>query len=87
MAKKVRVKINPKGIAELLKSDGVQKDLARRMANVKRAAQADPNLPAGVEVEQRDYVGHDRARSSLGIPAHIEAEYGVLSRALDAAGD
>ena len=84
---KVRIKINPRGIAELLKSDGVQKDLARRMAKVKAAAQSDPNLPAGVEIEQRDYIGFDRARSSLGIPAGIEAQYGILSRALDAAGD
>lgn len=84
---KVRIKINPKGIADLLKSDGVQKDLARRMAKVKAAAQADPNLPDDIEIQQRDYIGHDRARSSLGIPGHLEAQHGILSRALDAAGD
>lgn len=84
---KVRIKINRKGIADLLKSEGVQKDLAARMARVKAAAQSDPNLPEGVEIEQRDYVGFDRARSSLGIPASLEAEHGILSRALDAAGE
>ena len=86
MAKTVRIKMNRKGIAELLKSEGVQQDLARRMERVKAAAESDPNLPEGVTVEQRDYVGFDRARSTLGIPASIEAEHGILSRALDAAG-
>ena len=84
---RARIKINPKGIAELLKSDDVQKDLAARMERVKARAESDPNLPKDVTVEGRDYIGHDRARSTLGIPASIEAEHGILARALDAAAD
>lgn len=86
MAKSVRIKLNKNGVGELLKSQGVQADLRKRMARVKARAENDPNLPEGVEVSARNYVGHDRARSSLGIPGSLEARYGILSRALDAAG-
>lgn len=86
MAKRIQVSLNKRGMGELLKSKEIQDDLRKRMARAKARAEADSNLPDDVTVNAQNYVGHDRARSSLGIPGSIEARHGILSRALDAAG-
>ena len=83
---RARITINQAGIAEVLKSQGVQDDLSARMERVKAKAEASSDLPKGIEVsEVRTWVGHDRARSTVGIPGSIEAQHGILARALDAA--
>ena len=86
MAKSVRIRLNKKGVGELLKSEGVKEDLRRRIKRVEAAAEADPNMD-GITANVNVYTGHDRARASIGIPPAIEARYGVLARALRAAGD
>ena len=92
MAVRVKVKLNSAGMKELLNSPGVRADLTRRMGPVLAAAKADPHDDtlayqnglyiwqattdrAVVRVVSGDYKG-----------PILEAEYGVLARALDAAG-
>lgn len=84
MAKSVRISINKRGIRDVLRSEGVRKDLAKRMDRVQAAAEANSDI-GKVTVDRRDYVGTDRARASIGIPGSLEARTGILSRALDAA--
>jgi hypothetical protein len=87
-----RVTLNQVGLGELLKSDEVRQLLTTRAERVLAAAQADPHddtgdYEAGLHIEQ---VTTDRAvvRVVSGDwKGHIlEAKYGILSRALDAAG-
>jgi hypothetical protein len=89
---RTKVKLNHAGMAELLKSAGVRAELTRRADRVLSAAQADPHdetgaYEAGLHIEQETT---DRAvvRVISGDwKGHIlEARYGILSRALDAAG-
>ena len=79
-----RVKLDKQGVAQILKSPAVRAELKRRMDRVQMAAKANSELK-GVSINRRDYVGFDRARSSIGIPASVEARTGALSRALDQA--
>ena len=92
MAKGIKVKLNHGGMADLLKSDEVRSALTQRAERVLAAAQADSHddtgaYEAGLHIEQATT---DRAvvRVVSGDwKGHIlEAKYGVLSRALDAAG-
>lgn len=88
MAMKVRIKVNAREVGRILKGEGpyqgVRDDLKRRMDRVEGRANA--ALPSGVSANRRSYVGHDRARETLGVPGGIEARTGVAARALDAAG-
>lgn len=89
---RVRVELNPAGMAELLKSAGVEADLQRRGSSVLAAARA------GAPVDEGDYqrslhvetVITDRAtvrvRSGTDHGYLVEATTGNLARALDAAG-
>jgi len=81
-----RITLNKAGVAELLKSDGVKRDIAARLARMKAAAEANPDLPDGIEVSDAVWIGHDRVRGTLAIPAPLEAAHGILSRSIDAAG-
>lgn len=89
MAKQVRVKVNPKGVRELLQGKGknnrIREDLDKRMNRVESRMKSNPAMK-GVTVNRQTYVGHDRVRASAGIPAGLEARSGIASRALDAAG-
>ena len=76
-----RVRLDKQGVAEVLKSPAVRAELSRRMDRVQSAAKSSPDLK-DVTINRRDYIGFDRARSSIGIPASIEARTGVLMRAL-----
>lgn len=85
-------KMNTGGVGELLKSDGVRAFVTEKAEPVLAAAQADPHddtgdFEAGLHIEQATT---DRAvvRVVSGDwKGHIlEANYGILSRALDAAG-
>lgn len=87
----IRVKLNRGGMKELLASQGVRDDLTVRAERVLAAAQADPHddtgaYEAGLHIEQ---AMTDRAvvRVVSGdFKGHIlEANYGILTRALDAA--
>lgn len=74
------IKLNTKGIGELLKSPEIQADLLRRARNIARAA--GPGMEASVRV------GPSRARASV-ITAtdgarEREARDRALTRALDA---
>lgn len=85
---RARIKIIPEGIAELLKSEGVQADLRARMERVRAAAKSSPDLPDCVDVSDVTvWVGHDRARATVALPSSIEAQHGILARALDSARD
>ena len=87
-----RVRLKSSGMAALLKSGEVRAELTRRAERVLAAAQADPHddtgaYEAGLHLEQATT---DRAvvRVVSGdFKGHIlEANYGILSRALDSAG-
>ena len=89
---KTKVKLNHVGVAALLKSDEVRAALTRRAERVLAAAQADPHddtfdYENGLHIEQATT---DRAVVRVvsgNWKGHIlEAKYGILSRALDAAG-
>lgn len=92
MAKGIKVKLNSRGMADLLKGADVRRELTKRAESVLSAAQADPHddsgdYEAGLHIEQAET---DRAvvRVVSGDwKGHIlEAKYGILSRALDSAG-
>lgn len=80
MAGTVRVELNKRGVAELLKSSEVQADLERRAQAIADAA------GPGMEVETR--VGATRARASVVTATaeamRAEAEDRALTRAIDA---
>lgn len=87
-----RVRLNSAGMRALLNDDGVRADLTRRMENVLQAAQADPHdetytYESSLHIEQATT---DRAavrvRSSDPKSHVMEANYGILARALDSAG-
>lgn len=90
---RVRVKLNSAGMAELLNSAGVRQDLTARAERVLDAAQADPHdatgtYEASLHIEQATT---DRAVvrvASDDVPKAfvLESRYGILARALDAAG-
>ena len=92
MAKPIKVRLNGRGMEELLKSDDVRKALTKRAKRVLAAAQADPHdesgdYEAGLHIEQATT---DRAVVRVvsdDWKGHIlEAKYGILSRALDEDG-
>lgn len=87
-----RVVLNHGGMADLLKDEGVRAELTRRAERVLEAAKADPHddtgaYEAGLHIEQATT---DRAAVRVvsgDRKGHIlEAEFGILTRALDAAG-
>lgn len=87
-----RIKLNSSGMASLLKSGEVRAFVTERAERVLAAAQADPHddtgaYERGLHIEQATT---DRAvvRVVSGdFKGHIlEANYGILSRSLDAAG-
>lgn len=87
-----RTKLNSPGMAALLKSSGVRAELTKRAERVLAAAQADPHddtgaYEAGLHIEQ-DTTDRAVVRVVSGdFKGHIlEANYGILSRALDSAG-
>lgn len=87
-----RVKLNSPGMAALLKSGEVRAFVAERAERVLAAAQADPHddtgaYEAGLHIEQ-DTTDRAVVRVVSGDrKGHIlEANYGILSRALDSAG-
>jgi hypothetical protein len=87
-----RVKLNSPGMAALLKSGEVRAFVTERAERVLAAAQADPHddtgaYEAGLHIEQ-DTTDRAVVRVVSGdFKGHIlEANYGILSRALDAAG-
>lgn len=86
------VKLNSRGMAALLKSGGVRSFVTERAERVLAAAQADPHddtgaYEAGLHIEQ-DTTDRAVVRVVSGDrKGHIlEANYGILSRALDSAG-
>lgn len=87
-----RVKLNSRGMASLLKSGEVRSFVTERAERVLAAAQADPHddtgaYEAGLHIEQ-DTTDRAVVRVVSGDrKGHIlEANYGILSRALDSAG-
>lgn len=89
---KPRVVLNPPGVVALLNDPGVRAELTRRAERVLAAAKADPHddtgaYERGLHIEQATT---DRAVTRVvsgDWKGHIlEARYGILTRALDAAG-
>lgn len=87
-----RVKLNSPGMAALLKSSEVRAEITTRAERVLAAAKADPHddtgaYEAGLHIEQ-DTTDRAVVRVVSGDrKGHIlEANYGILSRALDSAG-
>lgn len=92
MARGIEVKLNGRGIEELLKSGEVREDLTARAEKVLAAAQDDPHDDT-YEYEQSlriEQATTDRAAVRVVADAPhawaVEANFGVLARALDAAG-
>lgn len=83
MAARIRIEMNRKGVAELLKSAEVQADLTRRAEAIATAA------GPGMEVDSR--VGKTRARASVRTDTFeaikAEATDKVLTKAIDAGRD
>lgn len=88
-----KVVLNKAGMRELLNSAGVVAALEARARPVLAAAQADPHdasgdYERGLQIQTQ--TGRTRARVkvvSTDYKGHIlESKYGILSRALDAAG-
>lgn len=86
----IKVTLNHGGMAALLKSAGVRSELTARAERVLAAAKADPHdasgaYEAGLHIEQATT---DRAAVRVvsgDFKGHIlEANYGILARALDA---
>lgn len=89
---KVDIKLNHGGMEEMLQSSGVREFITERAERVLAAAQADPHddtgeYEAGLHIEQ-DTTDRAVVRVVSGdFKGHIlEARYGILARALDAAG-
>lgn len=89
---KTRVELLSPGMSALLKSSEVRRELTKRAERVLSAAQADPHDDSGayedgLHIEQ-DTTDRAVVRVVSGDwKGHImEANFGVLSRALDAAG-
>lgn len=87
-----RVKINHRGMEELLKSPGVRARLTKAAEPVLAAAKADPHddtgdYEAGLHIEQHTSPSRATVRVVSGDwKGHIlEARYGILKRALDSA--
>jgi transposase-like protein len=92
MASSVKIKLNSRGMAATLKDSGVRSMLTERAERVLAAAQADPHddlgdYESGLHIEQ-DTTDRAVVRVVSGdFKGHIlEARYGILARALDAAG-
>lgn len=89
---RAKVSLNRSGMIDLLNDPGVRADLTRRAERVLAAAQADPHdetyaYEQGLRIEQ-DATSRAVVRVVSGdYKGHIlEARYGILQRALDAAG-
>lgn len=76
----VRVKLNSKGVRDLLRSREVEADLARRARRIAAVA--------GDGMEADSAIGSSRARAAVVTATYearaAEAESGALTRALDA---
>jgi hypothetical protein len=92
MANTIKYKQSSRGIEQLLKSSGVSSVLKEKAEAVLHAAQADPHDDTGayesglhIEIDTTD---RNVARVVSGdFKGHIlEANYGILARALDDAG-
>jgi hypothetical protein len=87
------VKLNHRGMAELIKSGGVARDIERRAQQVAAAARsAAPvgetgNYQASIQVVMDDHPTRAAAHVMSDVPYAmiIESRLGVLARALDAA--
>lgn len=92
MASGINVKLNHRGMAELLKSDEVRAALTQRAERVLAKAKADPHDDTGAYERGLHIEQHTTDRAVVRVVSgdwkgHIlEAKYGILSRALDAAG-
>lgn len=92
MAASVRVKLNHRGMQQLLESAGVRAELTGRAERVLAAAKADPHdltyaYENGLVIKQ-DTTDRAVVRVvSTDFKGHIlEAQYGILARALGSAG-
>jgi hypothetical protein len=92
-----RVKLDRRGMRDLLRSEGVQDDLGRRTAAVAgqvseagiRVEGVPGRIPLPVTVDVRAGHGRARARVILAHPAGlaVEAKHGILTASIDAARD
>jgi hypothetical protein len=86
VVKSVRVKLNPKGVAALLKSQGVQADVERRTNRIAAAAGGEPDFEARTQVGPawplNRPIGFVTTATAAGRRA--EAENRALTRAIDA---
>lgn len=87
-----RIKLNSSGMGELLKSSDVRAFVTERAEKVLSAAQSDPHddtgaYEASLHIEQ-DTTDRAVTRVVASVPHAfvVEANFGVLSRALDSAG-
>lgn len=90
MASSVRIDLNSRGMAALLKADDVRAALTARAERVLAAAKADPHDESG-DYEEGLHIEQDTTdRVAVRVVSgdwkgHIlEANYGILARALDA---
>ena len=82
----LRIVLNSKGIRDLLRSEKVQADLARRATNVAASADSASGRAGDHAVETQ--VGPNRARAAVYTDTfnamHREADQRTLTRSLDA---
>lgn len=81
-----RFKLTNRGAASLLKSEGVQSDLAERARRVEDVVSSQVTDLDDWEVFSDVQIGRTRAGALIsGVPMHVEAERRILAGALDAA--
>ncbi|HEX7352490.1 hypothetical protein [Brachybacterium sp.] len=77
---RIKWQLNKKGVAQLLRSPGVRADLQKRADRIATAA--------GPGVDARVWDGFDRTRARVATTTEEadrnQAQYGTLSRAIDA---
>lgn len=93
MAARVAFTLRGAGVDELLHSDGVRADLARRADAVLSAAQSSAPVESGAYRAGLERVSAttdravERVAATVRHSLAVESRHGVLARALDAAGD
>lgn len=86
-----RIKLNHGGMGQLLKSSGVRSDLTSRMSRALSAAQSDAPVATGAYRDGLHLVQATTDRAVVRVAGStdhdlvVEADFGVLARALDQA--
>ena len=92
MARLTKIRLIRSGVRELLRSDGMEKEMLRRSEKVEQQAKSTAPVVSGDykgSIGASTWVGKNRARglvtASIWYAPIVEAKYRTLGRAIDAA--